>query len=72
LTTFGNFCGRSKIGPLLPDDISQALLKINDQINALLIDPVEQRVLREEVEILVLKLAEASSGILFVIPSEGD
>jgi hypothetical protein len=40
-------------------DIWQALLKINDHINALHIDPVEQRVLRE-VEILVLKLAESS------------
>jgi len=38
----------------------QALLKINDHINALHIDAVEQRVLREEVETLVLKLAEAS------------
>ena len=49
-----------RIAPYLLDDIWQALLKINDHINALHIDPVEQRVLREEVETLALKLAEAS------------
>jgi hypothetical protein len=49
-----------RVAPLLPDDIWQALLKINDHINTLLIDPVEQRVLQDGVEILALKLAEAS------------
>jgi len=49
-----------RIAPYLLDDLWQALLKINDHINALHIDPVEQRVLREEVETLALKLAEAS------------
>jgi len=49
-----------RIAPYLLDDIWQALLKINDHINALHIDPVEQRVLREEVETHALKLAEAS------------
>ena len=40
---------------LLPDDTWQALLKISDHINALHIDPVEQRVLQDSVEILALK-----------------
>jgi len=45
---------------LLPDDIWQALLKTNDHINTLHIDSVEQQVLQDGVEILALKLAEAS------------
>jgi hypothetical protein len=49
-----------RVAPLLPDEIWQALLKINDHINALHIDPIEQRVLQDGVEILALKLAEAS------------
>jgi hypothetical protein len=49
-----------RVAPLLPDDIWQVRLKIKDHIHALHIDPVEQRVLREEVENLALKLAEAS------------
>jgi len=49
-----------RVAPLLPYEIWQALLKINDHINALHIDPVEQRVLQDGVEILALKLAEAS------------
>ncbi len=61
-----------RIAPLLPDDICQALLKINDHINTLHIDPVEQRVLQEGVETLALNLAEASNGIIFVILSEAD
>ncbi len=64
--------GRSKSAPLPPDDIWQALLKINDHINTLHIDPVEQRVLQEGVETLALNLAEASNGIIFVILSEAD
>jgi hypothetical protein len=35
-----------RVAPLLPDDIWQALLKINDYINTLHIDPIEQRVLQ--------------------------
>jgi hypothetical protein len=49
-----------RVAPLLPDEIWQALLKINDHINTLHIDPVEQQVLQDGVEILAPKLPEAS------------
>jgi len=45
---------------ITPYDIWQALLKIDDHINTLHVDPVEQRVLQEGVETLALNLAEAS------------
>ena len=57
---------------ITPYDIWQALLKIDDHINTLHVDPVEQRVLQEGVETLALNLAEASNGIIFVILSEAD
>ena len=61
-----------RVAPLLPDDIWQALLQINDHINTLHIDPIEQQVLREEVELLALKLAEASKRHHIRYPIEAD
>jgi hypothetical protein len=49
-----------KVAPYLPDNIWRALLEINEHAAALPIEDVEKRILRNGIEILATKLAEAS------------
>jgi hypothetical protein len=49
-----------KVAPYLPDNIWKALLEINEHIATLSIEDVEKRILRDGIEILAVKLAEAS------------
>jgi hypothetical protein len=49
-----------KVAPYLPDNIWAALLEINEHITTLPIEELEKRILRDGIEILAVKLAEAS------------
>jgi hypothetical protein len=52
--------GRSGVAPYLPGNIWEALLDINEHVTTPPIDEVEKRILRDGLEILAVKLAEAS------------
>jgi hypothetical protein len=49
-----------RVAPYMPDNIWAALLEINKHIATLRIEEVEKRILRDGIEILAVKLAEAS------------
>jgi hypothetical protein len=48
------------VAPYLPDNVWKALLEINEHINTLPIEESEKLILRDDIETLAVKLAEAS------------
>jgi len=49
-----------RVAAYLPDHVWKALLEINEHINTLPIEESETLILRDDIEMLAVKLAEAS------------
>jgi hypothetical protein len=50
----------SRVAPCLPDNVWKVLLEINDHITTLPIEEADKLIPRDDIEMLAVKLADAS------------
>jgi hypothetical protein len=49
-----------RVAPYLPDNVWKPLIEVNDHVTTLPIEEADKLILRDGIEILAVKLAEAS------------